>query len=42
MKFIDFFSGVGSAYTLLDVIEEEVGDKYFLSREMAEKIVQGN
>ena len=36
------FRKIGSAYTLLDVIEEEVNDKYFLSREMAEKIVQGN
>ena len=36
------FHKIGSAYTLLDVIEEEVDDKYFLSREMAEKIVQGN
>lgn len=36
------FRKTGSAYTLLDVIEEEVDDKYFLSREMAGKIVQGN
>lgn len=36
------FRKIGSAYTLLDIIEEEVDDKYFLSREMAEKIVQGN
>ena len=36
------FRKIGSAYRLLDVIEEEVNDKYFLSREMAEKIVQGN
>ena len=33
------FHKIGSAYTLLDVIEEEVDDKFFLSREMAEKIV---
>lgn len=33
------FRKIGSAYTLLDVIEEEVDDKYFLSREQAAKIV---
>ena len=33
------FHKIGSAYTLLDVIEEEVDDKYFLSPEMAERII---
>ena len=33
------FHKIGSEYTLLDIIEEEVDDKYFLSREQAAKIV---
>ena len=36
------FRKIGSAYTLSDIIEEDADPKYFLSREMAEKIVQGN
>lgn len=36
------FRKIGSAYMLLDIIEEEVDAKYFLSREMAERIAQGN
>lgn len=33
------FHKIGSEYTLLDIIEEEVENKYFLSREQAAKIV---
>ena len=33
------FHKIGSEHTLLDIIEEEVDDKYFLSREQAAKIV---
>lgn len=29
----------GSEYTLLDILEDEVDAKYFLSREQAEKII---
>lgn len=36
------FHKIGSEYTLLDIIEEEVDAKYFLSKEQAERIVQGN
>ena len=36
------FRKIGSEYTLLDIIEEEVENKYFLSKEQAERIVQGN
>ena len=36
------FRKIGSAYTLSDIIEEDADPRYFLSREMAEKIVQGN
>ena len=33
------FRKIGSEYMLLDVIEEEVDDKYFLSPEMTERII---
>ena len=36
------FRKIGSAYTLSDIIEEDADPRYFLSREMAERIVQGN
>ena len=36
------FRKIGSEYMLLDIIEEDVDAKYFLSMEMAERIVQGN